>query len=237
MLQEVGVLDRLLPTHEPGRRIPVRKRERANCWCTTSWRPASAVSGWEASYMFVQPGARAGVCAQRLGEIVGVTTWYGSECVDLAPDRRAVEVDVRDRTGDCKRFVRALADRLRRRVELRARPARGRVEDLGFDEPWVVIDTKLKRDIGLARDNRVSVLQSRAADHVRAGRPGAPSLGVHAVARRDARDIDREPASVWQIARTVGWRGCARSRARRGVPIPCADRARAGASERVLLAG
>ncbi len=146
VLQEVGVMDRLLPTMSPATEYRFENAS-GDLLVHLVMEPGTARSGWEASYMFVQPELER-ILRDRLGELVGVVAWYGAECVDLAQADEAVELTVRraGRTETVRARFAVGCDGASSFV----RNALGVVmDDLGFDEPWVVIDTKPKRDIGL----------------------------------------------------------------------------------------
>ena len=192
--------------------------------------PGSAPSGWEASYMFVQPELEH-ILRDRLGELVGVTAWYGAECVDLVQTDNAAELTVRraGRTETVRARFAVGCDGASSFV----RNALGVVmDDLGFDEPWVVIDTKPKRDIGLDPATAYQFCNPASADDLRACGSWPPAMGIHAVARRDAR-VDRDSRVGVGTARTVGRRSVARTRARGGLPISRADRAAMAGRSRV----
>jgi len=147
VLQQVGVLDRLLPSMSPV--TEYRFQNAAGDVLLHNVVPlGEAVSGWAASYMFVQPELEQAL-RTRLGEIGGVTTRFDCACIDLRQDSDGVEVDVRDWAGD----VQTVRGAWLVGCDGASSFVRGRlgvvVEDLGFDEPWVVIDTKTKADIGL----------------------------------------------------------------------------------------
>jgi 3-(3-hydroxy-phenyl)propionate hydroxylase len=145
VLQEVKVLERMLPAMSPVNEYRFENAAGDVLLHNVS-KPGSASSGWEPSYMFVQPELEQAL-RQRLGEIVGITTWYGYECVDFAQHADRVDVSVREARSDTITQVRGrwLIGCDGASSFVRARLGAG-VEDLGFDEPWVVIDTKLKRD-------------------------------------------------------------------------------------------
>jgi 3-(3-hydroxy-phenyl)propionate hydroxylase len=146
VLQEVGVMDRLLPTMSPATEYRFENAA-GELLVHLVMPPNSASSGWDASYMFVQPQLEQ-ILRDRLGELVGVTAWYGAECIGLGQTEEAVELTVR--RGGRTEVVRAhyavgcdgASSVVRNLLGLA-------MDDLGFDEPWVVIDTKPKRDIGL----------------------------------------------------------------------------------------
>ena len=146
VLQEVGVMDRLLPTMSPATEYRFENAA-GDVLVHVVTPPGSARSGWEASYMFVQPELEQ-ILRDRLNELVGVTAWYGAECVGIAQTDRGVELTVQ--RGGRTEIVRARFAVGCDGASSFVRDALGvAMDDLGFDEPWVVIDTKPKRDIGL----------------------------------------------------------------------------------------
>ena len=142
VLQQIGVLDRMLPNMSPVNEYRFENAAGELLLHNVS-KPGSAISGWEPSYMFVQPELEQAL-RQRLGEIVGITTWYGYECVGrCAAVDDHVDVNVRDTRSGAVTRVRGrwLIGCDGASSFVRARLGTG-VDDLGFDEPWVVIDTK-----------------------------------------------------------------------------------------------
>jgi 3-(3-hydroxy-phenyl)propionate hydroxylase len=196
VLQEVGVMGRLLPTMSPA--TEYRFENAAGELLMQLVMPTgSARSGWDASYMFVQPELEQ-ILRDRLGELVGVTAWYGAECVGFTQTDAAVELTVRRGAG--------------RTESVRARFAVGcdgassfvrnalgvAMDDLGFDEPWVVVDTKPKRDVGL-----------NAATGYQFCNPARPTTCVPAGPGRwrwefmllpgETRESIATPESVWRL--------------------------------------
>src|SRR5262245_43525870 len=78
VLQEIRVLERMLPNMSPVTEYRFENAAGELLLHNVS-KPGSALSGWEPSYMFVQPELEQAL-RQRLGEIVGVTAWYGYGC-------------------------------------------------------------------------------------------------------------------------------------------------------------
>jgi 3-(3-hydroxy-phenyl)propionate hydroxylase len=149
VLQEVGVLNRLLPKMSA---VTEYRFENAagELLLHNEVRRGDSLSGFEPSYMFVQPELES-VLRKRLTELTSVTTWYGAAVVHVAARADGVDVDVL-RSGDVAptpvrgRYVvgcDGASSTVRQRLDID-------VEDLGFDEPWVVVDTKIRASIGLS---------------------------------------------------------------------------------------
>jgi len=195
VLQEIGVMERLLPTMNPAAEYRFENAA-GELLVHLVTEPGSARSGWEASYMFVQPELEQ-ILRDRLGEVVGVTAWYGAECIDLAQTDQDVELTVR-RAGRAEtvraRFV-VGCDGASSFVRDKLGVA---MDDLGFDEPWVVIDTKPKRDIGLDPATAYQYCD-----------PARPTTCVPAGPRRrrwefmllpgETRESIATPESVWRL--------------------------------------
>lgn len=116
-----------------------------------------AVSGYSASIMFFQPELEASL-RQRLGELPAVTARFGAALVGLAtqprvgagPDAGSESVRVEFEQGGARQAATArflvgcdgASSWVRKHLAVP-------VEDLGFDEPWVVVDTLVRGDTGL----------------------------------------------------------------------------------------
>jgi 3-(3-hydroxy-phenyl)propionate hydroxylase len=136
---------------------------------------------------------------RRLDEIDTVTVRYGCECVAFDAADDSVAVSLRDAASGAATQVRVrwlvgcdgassfVRDRLG-----------GGVDDLGFDEPWVVIDTKLKRDIGLPDDTAYQFCDpARPTTCVPAG-PGRRRWEFMLLPGESPEAI-KAPASVWRL--------------------------------------
>jgi len=148
VLQGIGVLDGLLPHMSPATEYRFENAA-GELLLHNAGRAGSAVSGWAGSYMFVQPELEQHL-RRRLDEMDTVTVRYGCECVDFDAAADTVTVSLRDAVSGAATRVhgRWLVGCDGASSFVRSHLGSG-VEDLGFDEPWVVIDTKLKRDISL----------------------------------------------------------------------------------------
>src|SRR5262245_1134004 len=196
VLQEIRVLDRLMPNMSG---VTEYRFENAagELLLHNVLRSGSSLSGFEPSYMFVQPELEH-MLRERLRELDKVTTWYGQTCTGFAQHSDRVDVFVSNGnrepiTVTCRYLV--ACDGASSTV--RAQLGIG-VEDLGFDEPWVVIDTKLTAPFGLP-------------DHVayQFCNPARPTTCVPAgPARRrwefmllpgESRDTIATPDNVWRL--------------------------------------
>ena len=201
VLQQVGVLDRLLPSMSPVNEYRFQNAA-GDVLLQNVVPPGEAVSGWAASYMFVQPELEQAL-RTRLCEIVGITTRFDCTCTDLRQDSDGVEVDVRDWAGD----VQTVRGAWLIGCDGASSFVRGRlgvvVEDLGFDEPWVVIDTKMKRDIGLPETSAYQFCDpARPTTCVPAG-PGRRRWEFMLLPGETPEDI-MEPESVWRLLEPWG---------------------------------
>jgi 2-polyprenyl-6-methoxyphenol hydroxylase-like FAD-dependent oxidoreductase len=232
VLQEVGVMDRLLPTMSAANEY--RFENAAGELLVHVVMPRdSASSGWEASYMFVQPQLEQ-VLRDRLGELVGATAWWGAECVAIAQSDETVALTLR-RAGR--------TDVVRARYAIGCDGASSAVrnllglemDDLGFDEPWVVIDTKPKRGIGLDDTTAYQYCNpARPTTCVPAG-PGRRRWEFMLLPC-ETRESIATPESVWQLL--APWGGeAALDLVRVAVYRFHALIARQWRSNRVLLAG
>jgi 3-(3-hydroxy-phenyl)propionate hydroxylase len=113
-----------------------------------------AVSGFSGSLMFFQPELEASL-RERLRELASVTACFGAELVDFRidadpDDAVAPRVQVEFEQGGSRlratgRFLvgcDGAASSVRKALSVP-------VEDLGFDEPWVVVDCRVRGDTGL----------------------------------------------------------------------------------------
>jgi len=106
-------------------------------------------TGWYAGYMFYQPDLEAALQhgAQRFAE---VHVFPGHEVLDIKQDDGGVEARVRNLASGDERSVRGDwlwgCDGARSATR---RAAAIDLEDLVFDQPWLVIDTMLKRETPL----------------------------------------------------------------------------------------
>lgn len=106
-------------------------------------------SGWFAGYLFYQPDLEQAL-QDGVARFDNVDVFAGHEVLTIAQDDSSVELNVRDLELGKERTV--VADYLwgcDGARSLTRRAAGIELEDLGFDQPWLVIDTLLKRDVDL----------------------------------------------------------------------------------------
>ena len=72
------------------------------------------------------------------------------------------------------------------------------LEDFGLDQPWLVIDTLLKRDVELP-DVALQICDPARPSTFVPSCGQAPALGVHAHARRDGRRRWSAPRAYWRL--------------------------------------
>jgi 3-(3-hydroxy-phenyl)propionate hydroxylase len=146
--QQVGVADAILPACEPvpGMDLVTGAGEVLRRFDTRSRR---GEHGWETSWMFYQPEVEAALRAA-VAECPTVDVLLGWQLTSFVPgDERVVLVaSSTDGAVDDGRSARYLlgADGARSSVRRTARLA---VEDLQFDQPWLVVDTVLGRPVEL----------------------------------------------------------------------------------------
>jgi 3-(3-hydroxy-phenyl)propionate hydroxylase len=158
-------------------------------------------SGWFAGYLFYQPDLEQ-VLQDGVARYPNVDVFPGHEVTSVSQDAEGVTLMVRDLDSGTERTV--LADYLwgcdgARSITRRA--AGIELEDLGFDQPWLVIDTLLKRDVDLPH------YPTQICDPVRPT-TFIPSSGAH---RRwefmlmpgDDPNRIAEPENVWRLLN--GW--------------------------------
>ncbi|MFF3334873.1 bifunctional 3-(3-hydroxy-phenyl)propionate/3-hydroxycinnamic acid hydroxylase [Streptomyces sp. NPDC002888] len=103
--------------------------------------------GWAPNYVFLQPRLE-GALRRRLARVDGVDVHLGTEVTDVRLDGEGATVEVVEATG-CRRELRARyvlacdggGSPSRRRLGLR-------MDDLEFDQPWLVVDLLLRPGAG-----------------------------------------------------------------------------------------
>lgn len=153
IFQSLGLAEAILPHTGPVQAYEFRNAEGKLLLC---FEPGETVTGqgWRASYMFHQPALeralREGAAARE-----SVDVCLGEELVALEQDAEGVSLHLRDALGGDEETVRArFAVGCDGASSATRRMAGLAVEDLGFDEPWLVVDATAKRpleEIGFPR--------------------------------------------------------------------------------------
>jgi 3-(3-hydroxy-phenyl)propionate hydroxylase len=173
VFQAVGLADTVLPSTTPVRGMDFVTADRSVLFGFASAdRPRR--HGWEPGYLFHQPdlerALRAGVDA-----LPSVSVHLGTEVVELRPGTDEVVVEVSDVASGEQRSVTAAfvvgCDGARSTVR---RSVGVGLDDLGFDQPWLVVDTMLLDGAGARLPDRVLQVCDPA-------RPSTfvPSAGAH----------------------------------------------------------
>jgi len=164
-----------------------------------------AASGYPASVMFVQPELE-GLLRDRLRAAANVTTRFGATVVGLEYQASATDAGVtvsfeqegRQHTASGRFLVGCdgAASWVRRRV---ATP----VEDLGFDEPWVVVDTLVRGDIGLPPRTAYQFCNPRRPTTCIPAGPGRQRWEFMLLPG-ESREAMGDPAQIWPLLEPWG---------------------------------
>ncbi len=107
-------------------------------------------AGWHAGYVFYQPELEAAL-QDGVRRFDGVEVYAGHDVIGVEQEENGVEIEVRDLASGEQRTVQADwllgCDGARSLVR---RSAEIELEDLSFNQKWLVIDTMLKRDVDLS---------------------------------------------------------------------------------------
>lgn len=173
VFQSIGLADEILPATVPIPGMDVVAAD-GRLLLRFESRRISGVDGWPRSFMFHQPDLERALW-RGVERFPSVTTLLGTEVVGLAPDDTGVTVTTRAvATGD-ERVLRAGwvvgCDGARSFVRKTAGIA---LDDLEFDQPWLVLDTVL-------RDGADPELPDRAVQYCDPARPATfvPTSGPH----------------------------------------------------------
>lgn len=148
VLQQLGVVERLAPHSST---VDNYRFQNAAGELLLEVRGGGelAISGYPASTMFVQPELES-ILRADLREIPAVDVRFGAEATAMIAndDVEVTFTNLGKRQTASARYVIGCdgASSFVRRVLSVA------MDDLGFDEPWAVVDMRLKQDIGLASD-------------------------------------------------------------------------------------
>jgi 3-(3-hydroxy-phenyl)propionate hydroxylase len=196
VFQSIGLADAVLPAtcEVKGMDMVTAKGERLFGFDATG---ARTPSGWSAGYMFYQPDLEAAL-QEGVKRFPDVRVFAGHEVTSFSQDGAGVTIDVQPLDGAALFTVSARyligcdgARSVTRRllgIEL---------EDLQFDQPWLVVDTFLKRPVDLPDVAQQICEPSRPATFV-------PSAGNH---RRwefmlmpgDTPEDMQRPERIWEL--------------------------------------
>ncbi|HUF54224.1 MAG TPA: bifunctional 3-(3-hydroxy-phenyl)propionate/3-hydroxycinnamic acid hydroxylase [Dehalococcoidia bacterium] len=161
----------------------------------------ATASGWFAGYLFYQPDLEQ-VLQDGVAGYDNVDVFQGHEVTAISQDAGGVEMTVRDLSSGREGSVTADylwgCDGAR---SLSRRAAGIELEDMGFDQPWLVIDTLLKREVELPQYATQICDPARPTTFI-------PSSGAHRrwefmLMPEDDPETIAEPESVWRLL--GGW--------------------------------
>ncbi|MEW6272257.1 MAG: bifunctional 3-(3-hydroxy-phenyl)propionate/3-hydroxycinnamic acid hydroxylase [Thermodesulfobacteriota bacterium] len=147
--QEIGAAERVLPCTAPGAGMHFLNADGVKLFGVDADAEAGP-QGWARHYMFYQPDLER-VLRARAQEL-GVAAHLGHEVESLEQADGHVALHVRDLASSSRRVVRARwvlgcdGGRSLSRTAIGAE-----LEDLCFDQPWLVVDTVLRRHVELPR--------------------------------------------------------------------------------------
>ncbi|MFM7271349.1 MAG: bifunctional 3-(3-hydroxy-phenyl)propionate/3-hydroxycinnamic acid hydroxylase [Actinomycetes bacterium] len=171
IIQSVGAMDAVLPSTAPTSGMDFVDAD-GRVLMAFEAEEQSAAEGWPRSFMFYQPDVERALRA-RVAEFPAATVHLGHEVLAVTEQADHVEVTVRDLHDGATRTVRAAhvvgCDGARSLV----RSAIGtELEDLGFDQPWLVVDVMLRGPADLPARPTQYCTPSRPATFI-------PSAGAH----------------------------------------------------------
>src|SRR4051812_29141506 len=163
IMQELGIADRLAPHIEPYRPSKYRGMDGQLIQRLDSTPPPFRL-GWAPNYVFEQPAFERAIRA-RLGELPNVTTGCNAEVIAAGQEAEYAWADVRlPGRADPERYV----GRYLVACDGGSSPIRKQLgitlEDLGFDEPWLVVDA-------IVSEQKLADLPQTQVQYCEAGRP------------------------------------------------------------------
>lgn len=139
--------------------------------------------GWEPAFMFEQPTLEA-VLRRGVARFAQVQTFLGTECGDIAQTDHEVQVPVSQVDGSGRTLLRAAyvmaCDGARSTVR---RQLGAGIDDLNFDEWWLVIDAHLRAQVELP---------PRCVQYCRPSRPGTYIVGPGTLRRWEIKMLPGE---------------------------------------------
>ena len=168
LFQELGIAERLQP-HLAAYRPSEYRGVQGQLIKRLDMAPAPHLLGWAPNWVFDQP-ALENVLRQRLAELPGATLAFPCEVVDWQVDDRLVQVDARRPDGQVERWQAPWlvacdggSSPIRKRLGLA-------LEDLGFDEPWLVVDA-------LVAEHKLAQLPQTQVQYCEPARPSTFVVG------------------------------------------------------------
>ena len=198
IMQELGIADRLAPHIEPYRPSEYRGMDGQLIQRLDSTPPPFRL-GWAPNYVFEQPAFERAIRA-RLGELPNVTTECNAEVMAAGQEAEYAWADVKlPGRADLERYV----GRYLIACDGGSSPIRKQLgitlEDLGFDEPWLVVDA-------IVSEQKLAELPQTQVQYCEAGRPATYVVGVGQHRRwelmllpGDSLSADFPPEQLWPM--------------------------------------
>lgn len=194
VMQQLGVLDPLKPLTSPVGRYVFENAD-GDILLEIDGGDRLANSGHPASLMFVQPELEQ-LLRERMDTLETVDTLIGVNVTRVIPDDvPAIEIEHRGGVKEVRSRFLVGCDGASSLVRQTLSPG---IIDLGFDEPWVVIDTKIKGELALPHDTAFQFCDpSRPTTCVPAG-PGRRRWEFMLLPD-ETPDQMRDPGSIWPL--------------------------------------
>lgn len=170
-LQFLGAMDAILPATAPTSGMDFVDAE-GRVLMTFETETHESTEGWPRSFMFYQPDMERALRA-RVAELLSASVHLEHDVIAVVDHGDTVSVTVRDLTDGTERVCTASyvvgCDGARSMVRAAMST---RLEDLGFDQPWLVVDVMLRGDAELPLRPTQYCTPSRPATFI-------PSAGRH----------------------------------------------------------
>lgn len=148
VFQAIGLAEAVLPATKPIKGMHFMNAEGEKLFGFDA-PPGDGPQGWPAGFLFYQPDLEVAL-RDGIARFETVNVHYEHEVLGFEEDDGSVAIRVRDLRSADERIAHARyligADGGRSTVRKRAGME---PEDLGFDQPWLVVDTMLKREVTL----------------------------------------------------------------------------------------
>lgn len=149
--QQIGCAEAILPCALPGSGMHFLRADGSLLFGLDA-HEGEGKNGWAEHYLFYQPDLEGALRARAAELGVAVHLQHEVEAMAQEPDGASATVRVRDLATGARREVRARWLLGCDGARSLARGAIGaELEDLRFDQPWLVVDTVLRRDVELPR--------------------------------------------------------------------------------------